>query len=643
MVIPLIANPNVRRLLSSDLLVVSAIFILALALRVILLDAYGLWGDEVESLLVARAGTDFIFDSRAGWVANQTVPYYLLIWSVLQPVDPASNAILVRLPSALTGALLILPLFGLGRHLFNRATGITAALMAALSPLLIDYSLDLRPYSLVAFLTVTAVYCLLKAELTGAPLWWAGFVVAVVLDILLSYMAVILVLPSLSLYIAFMLWRAWRGRRKEGTGKLFYPIVALALVGALSVVMLLDMLSVPHGRPDLSLLSPSSLINVFVATVSAYTNVGITGGISSALALILLLVALLGVYAGIRAGKGRGIFLCASICAMSSLLLTVLATASIISPRYVLFAAPFYMLLLAYGALELLRLPAVLRSARQPETTAASVTPSGQNTPSQEGSWVLAVLLVMLFVVGAFNYINPATHSNLSYKPDFRGVAEFLSATAKPDDLIIVIDDPPLGYNVASFYLRDSPPAPMFDARDPRLYREQPTGSIYWVVNSLDGNITRQLATPDPRWSSTALFEGVLVLSEDAQGEDMASHVESMAVKLSAIHPQYQPVTTLEGMVKQARGDVEGAAQTYNLAGTYFPIGTEYLRAAQLFERHGLKTEAWRQGLVAKFMEPYRSEIHTWFAEQLQAEGYQAESQIETQLAQELMKYNLLR
>ena len=173
-------------------------------------------------------------------------------------------------------------------------------------------------------------------------------------------------------------------------------------------------------------------------------------------------------------------------------------------------------------------------------------------------------------------------------------------------------DNLPLGYNVTSFYLRDRPPAPMFEVRDPLLYKQSLGGSIFWVISSPSRNFAGQISNPELGWSEIVQLEGVIVLKDDSHAASILEAVDRMAARL------------------------EGAAQAYRSAGMYFPLGNEYLRAAQGFARHGLKAEAWQQGLMAKAMEPYKPEIHTWLEEQLQAAGYADESRIEAQIAEAL-------
>src|SRR3712207_133696 len=100
--------------LSREWPVLLGLFFLALALRFYCLDCYGLWYDEVSSIETAQRGIAAIFRDRFGWLGNQTPLHYLLVWLTVQPVDPVTSPILVRLPSALAAALTAPVVYALG-------------------------------------------------------------------------------------------------------------------------------------------------------------------------------------------------------------------------------------------------------------------------------------------------------------------------------------------------------------------------------------------------------------------------------------------------------------------------------------------------------------------------------------------------
>ena len=116
----------------------------------------------------------------------------------------------------------------------------------------------------------------------------------------------------------------------------------------------------------------------------------------------------------------------------------------------------------------------------------------------------------------------------------------------------------------------------------------------------------------------------------------MPDIVDAMAARLNTIAPGYQPIGSIMGTTTQARNDIEKAAQTYKSAGVYFPIGGEYSRAAEGFARQGFTSDAWKQILVAVFMEPARPETHQLMSKYLAEMGHTKESASELAIANAL-------
>jgi 4-amino-4-deoxy-L-arabinose transferase-like glycosyltransferase len=606
---------------SNTTVLLAGIFLLGLVVRLGWIDAHSLWGDEVLSIDAARNGLPYIFASRFGWVGNQTTWYYALIWLLVQPLDPASSAALVRLPSALAGAFLPLVIYRLGRELFSRAAGLIAALMVALSPIFLDYSHDNRPYSLLAFLTAASVYCLVMAERTGKAGWWAGFVAAAVANLLNDYLVVTLVMPALAPYLAWALWRAWRERREQGnTRRLVFLLISLGVVALVGVLMLLEVMHMPRSPIDWSRFSVSSLPALVINLLAWFTGLGFSTTWSVLFSLTVLLTAFLGVLIGVRRKQWQGVAICSSLCFVPLIIVAIVTTSNLFFPRYIIFVGPFLFLL-----------------AGNTLASAVQLSPSpGESGLAQRSVRAVGVLLTaltcLLFALGALNYIKPDTHPTVSYRPDFRGAARYLSTSSNADDTIIVADDPALGYDVTNLYWDYRPPAHLYDVRDPLLFRAPVQGNIYWVVSSLDSQLVDGIAAGSQGWLEVVKLENVVVLKESASGRDISMVVEQMADKLDALHPGYQPTLTMRGGVLQARGDLAGAARLFRAAGTFggqADDSLESLRTAEGFAQLGSSVDAWRAGVIAKAAEPYRPQIHRWLAQQLQQAGYSQESKAE--------------
>jgi hypothetical protein len=599
-------------------------YVAGLALRLYCLDCHGFWGDEINSLDGALLGIPAIFTERFGWVANQTPFHYLLLWLTAQPVDPTTDATLVRLPSALAGAFTPLVVYGLGREMFGRAQGALTAGLIAFSATHLTYSQDLRLYSMLVFLTSLSVYCLLLAERTNSARWWAAFTAAATANVLNAYLALILVMPGLSLYLAWVLWNLWR-KRSNARRPLLYAAASIFAVASVSGALLLEMARAPRTSPDLSRFSPATALTSVLELVAWFTRFGLDGQPERLLQLLFLLLGLVGLYGGLRSRSAQSgaVLLCILFLLAPSAMLALFSTTSVVFQRYAIFAMPFYFLLVSHG------LALLFAGARKVDSRLLP------GKLMRVGAWALAILVVGVSLYGVYTYHSPDGHIKVAYRPDFRGAAGYLSLRAQPEDTIVFVDDPGLGYTISNFYWQWTSPAPAYDARDPSLFEREARGDIYWVVSMEKLDVLSAISSSVHGWAETAHFERVVVLREQPK-ESILKSMARLVGKLEATTPGYQPIVTLQGCLHQARGDIGRAAETYRSAGTYFPVGDDYLRTAQGFSRLGLEKKAWREALISKFWQPGKPAVHRWLSETLAGNGYPTASQVEAQIVEAL-------
>lgn len=617
------------------LLAVCGVFVLALGLRLYNLDTYNLWYDEIQSIEAAQRGVDRILNACAGWMCNQTPGHFLLTWLTLQPADVTLTTFWVRLPSVLAGALAPVVTFGLGRELFGRWQGMLAAIMVACAPALLNHSQEVRPYALLVFLPALSVYCLLVAQRTRSAGWWIAFGLSTLAATGNSYHAVMFFMPPLILYMLYITWSLWRGRSTESRGEqaardsrpLIYATLATATIVVATVLAMSGILQVAR---DSSGISGVTLVSGLSASVSTtvelagwLAQLGIGGQAERLLSLGLLLLALLGIYGAYRSGHKRGAALCALFFIFPPVALALLSTVSVVFQRYALSAMPFYFLLVAEG---LVFTWGAASSTEKPRSKALRVVPA-----------LAAGLIAALFAYGAAYYSTPEGHSKLSYRVDFRGVAAYLAGHATPDDIILFVDDPDLGYTSSLFYWGNNPPAPAFDARDPRVFSRS-AKDVYWVVSTDNpeamGRLEEELRADAQDWTAVVSFERALVLRESAGQRSITEVMARMLDRLDAARPNYAPYALLRGCIYQAQGLYEQAARSYRQAGTYFALGDEYLRVSRTYEAENRQIESWREATQAKFVQPDMPEVHAWLAQKLTADGYEAESRAERRIEQ---------
>lgn len=184
-----------------------ALLLLAFAHTVILLDAKDLWWDESLSLQRAEEKLPDLLRGvlviQDGLTAVPTIDQHPFFSFLLQGglIRLAGDSVFVlRYVSALAAALLAATTWAWGRWLARRnlaaaSTAWWATLLAAVSPFLLWYGQEARPYALWAALALLSTYLLVRTT-EGERLerrWLAGFLVTEVAFALTHYYAVFLI------------------------------------------------------------------------------------------------------------------------------------------------------------------------------------------------------------------------------------------------------------------------------------------------------------------------------------------------------------------------------------------------------------------------------------------------------------------
>lgn len=212
----------------------AALVLLALVIRAWRLDYHSIWFDEAVSLSWAGMGLRHTWAVTMQLVEDKHPPVYysllhlwqgLLGWFGLGHSDAA-----LRLLGSLLGALTVWGILQLARATGTRAAGWIAALLVALSPLLVWYSQELRMFQPAATGIVWCAYALWRAWHTpalGRRLLWWGLAVGAMTAALYTYLFSAFVLPAAGLSLLALLARTRNWRRfAEGA-------LALLLVGLL--------------------------------------------------------------------------------------------------------------------------------------------------------------------------------------------------------------------------------------------------------------------------------------------------------------------------------------------------------------------------------------------------------------------------
>lgn len=340
------ARRSLQPMRSRQTLLVAALTAAGAALRLATIDVQGFWFDEaLTSHLLELSLTDMVSELPD----RQLTPplYYVLAWPWVKVFGGAELGL--RSFSALTGVATIPVAYLAGRELVARRAGTLLAALVAFNPLLVWYSQEGRPYSLLALLGTVSLLFFARAarRRTGRELWlWAA---VSVLALLTHYFAAFLVVPQ-GLWLAWV-WRP-RGR----------AVAAGALVGAVGAALIplarhqsehvstqyIQSLSLPRRLLGV----PEDFVTGFVIKWDSATE--------HVLAAAGLAVAAAGVAAALlrtEAGERRGAWLAGALALAAAGVPAVLAVAGVdyLSSRNVLVACVPALLLVAAGLAVLRR------------------------------------------------------------------------------------------------------------------------------------------------------------------------------------------------------------------------------------------------------------------------------------------------
>ncbi|MBC7235763.1 MAG: glycosyltransferase family 39 protein [Chloroflexi bacterium] len=185
-----------------DLLALSGACLLALALRLYDLTGESLWYDEAYSVWTGRMA---ISSLRTLWEWQIEFPlYYLLLHYWIRCFGYGELA--VRLYSALAGAATVIPLYLLGKRLFDLRVGTVAALLLAVNPYHVWYSQEVRMFPWAILLSTLSLYTFWQVLDDGRRRWWIFHGLVTGLGFHVHYYILWLVLAQ-DLFLFGWLWR----------------------------------------------------------------------------------------------------------------------------------------------------------------------------------------------------------------------------------------------------------------------------------------------------------------------------------------------------------------------------------------------------------------------------------------------------
>jgi len=240
------------------------ISLLALVLRLINLTRYDLWHDEIASLFKVKISSL--------WYLSTNFPsfqplynLFLTYWQVL-----GDTPLILKFSSVISGIISVFVIYLLGRELFNKKAGIICAFLFSISPFSIQYSQELRPYSLLILLILISTFSFVKLLNKGSFLSW-------VINIAANILSVYLIFTSIFIPFLQMLFIVFRIRKVRTSEILLFQSLQLILllpwfyIAIKNLIFMLNVTKTYHQfSPFLNSVSLISLLDSFKNLVSGY-------------------------------------------------------------------------------------------------------------------------------------------------------------------------------------------------------------------------------------------------------------------------------------------------------------------------------------------------------------------------------------
>ncbi len=168
----------------------TSVVLVGLMIRAYKIGGRGLWQDEIDLWLGALSN----------WRSSQMAPLPLWVHGAwLRLVGGYDVPLVLHIPNLFIGALLAVPMYFLGKHFFERRTGLLAAAFTAISPMAIYYSQEARPYVLFMNLICLTIFAFARARSEGTLKWTLAYIAAGTLAFL-THMLTGFVLAALVLW-----------------------------------------------------------------------------------------------------------------------------------------------------------------------------------------------------------------------------------------------------------------------------------------------------------------------------------------------------------------------------------------------------------------------------------------------------------
>ena len=422
---------------------IAAAFLAAVAVRFGGLTRESLWLDEGWTLRLSAGGPGDVVRACAQDVHP---PLYFLLFAAWTKALGTSD-VAMRALSAVLGVLAVVATAGMARRLVGPRAALVATWIAALSPLLVRYAQDARPYALLVVLATTSSWAFAAYAHAPSRTRWLVWLVP---SVLLPWTHVLGASTLLAQAVCVALVRGRGGRSR------YAPV--LPVLGGLALVALAFLPWIGRALDANERWAGYEGATAVEAWRALVQVVGTRGG----LGVLLLAAAWGGVSrAGLRSPRIRRPRLAvAGLLAAIPFAVPLAATwtgRSVFAPRLAIASVPPFAALLAAG------LVAAWFQAR--------------GARARRGLPLLAGLVALVVVPGLLQAVRRVDNE------DWRGAAAELAARAAPDDLVLADGDVP-ALLLRHYLPGDRPVVEPFDLSRPSFPPAATAGRRLWVVSS---------------------------------------------------------------------------------------------------------------------------------------------------------------
>lgn len=167
-------------------------------LRLATLDVQSYWIDEAVTVELVHKPLRAMLGELPDSERNPPL-HYVALWAWSRAFGTSEVAL--RLVSAIAGTATVWFVFAAGRHLFHVKAGMWAATLASVSPVLVWYSQEARPYALLTLFVASALWAWARYATDGGARWLMAWAVLSTAGILTHYFAAFLFLPQAVLLV----------------------------------------------------------------------------------------------------------------------------------------------------------------------------------------------------------------------------------------------------------------------------------------------------------------------------------------------------------------------------------------------------------------------------------------------------------